>query len=60
MQAARLEQKRQKGALGGSMANVGTEEGSETLFLAGCLAAKFDMLSISLLETKARYKEERR
>ncbi len=60
MQAARLEQKRQKGELAGSMANAGTGEGSETLRRAGCLADKFALLSISLLETKARYKEERR
>ena len=56
MHAARLEQKRQKRELGGSMANAGTVEGPETLFLTGCLAGKFDLLSISLLEAKACYK----
>ncbi|MEE8177456.1 MAG: hypothetical protein V3T65_05630 [Acidobacteriota bacterium] len=53
MQAARLEQKRQNGELAGSMANVGTWEGSETLRRAGCLADKFALFSISLLEAKA-------
>ncbi len=53
MQAARLEQKRQKGELAGSMANAGTGEGSETLRRAGCLADKFALFSISLLEAKA-------
>ena len=56
MHAARLEQKRQKGELPGSMANAGISEVSKTLLVTDGGPENLALLSISLLDVKAHYK----